>query len=142
MLNYNLRRNNRSIVFLEEPELNLYPTVQIDFVNWVMKKMRKSASNIVITTHCPYILPANDDLIMGGDIYANHKGEREVIRKLASALPIQSLVKFDEVASYYFASDGRVRDIRDTETRSVGAEYLDDASERTSNIYNELCNLL
>ncbi len=142
VLNYNLRRNHRSIVLLEEPELNLYPTVQIDFVNWVMKKMRKSESNMVITTHSPYILTAIDDLIMGGDIYANHKEESGVIRKLASVLPIQSLVKFDEVASYYFGNDGCVRDIRDMETRSVGAEYLDDASERTSNIYNELCNLL
>lgn len=142
VLNHNLRRKNRSLVLLEEPELNLYPTVQIDFMNWVMRKMRKSDGNMVITTHSPYILTAIDDLIMGGDVYANHKGEREVIKKLASVLPIQSLVKFDEVASYYFGADGRVKDICDTETRSVGAEYLDDASERTSNIYNELCNLL
>lgn len=104
--------------------------------------MRKSQSNLVITTHSPYILTAIDDLIMGGDVYTGHKGEKEVIRKLASILPIQALINFDDVASYYFDGNGYVKDICDKDTRSVGTEYLDDASERTSYIYNELCNLL
>lgn len=143
VLNHKLRPGgNRSLILLEEPELNLYPTVQIDFMNWVMTKMRKSQSNLVITTHSPYILTAIDDLIMGGDVYTGHKGEKEVIRKLASILPIQALINFDDVASYYFDGNGYVKDICDKDTRSVGAEYLDDASERTSYIYNELCNLL
>lgn len=108
-----------------------------------MGKIKSTQNNIVITTHSPYILTAIDDLIMGYEAYKKYENKsKEIIQKLSNLLPIGSLIDFEDVASYYFDRDGNVKEIRDTETRSVGAEYLDEASEKTSCIFNELSNIL
>lgn len=142
VLEFNLRTSAKNFILIEEPELNLYPTVQLDLINWIMKKMSNSRSSIVITTHSPYILTAIDDLIMGYDIYNKNRTQPEIRNKIATLLPKDSLISFDEISSYFFAENGIIKDILDKETRSVGAEYLDEASERTSHIFNELSNLL
>lgn len=143
VLEYHLNKSNNNLILIEEPELNLYPTVQLDLINWIMGKMRYVDSNsIVITTHSPYILTAIDDLIMGYDIYNKNRNQPEIITKIATLLPKYSLIDFNNISSYFFAENGIIKDIRDKETRSVGAEYLDEASERTSHIFNELSNLL
>lgn len=142
VLEFNLRTSAKNFILIEEPELNLYPTVQLDLINWIMKKMNNSRSSIVITTHSPYILTAIDDLIMGYDIYNKNRTQPEIRNKIATLLPKDSLISFDEISSYFFAENGIIKDILDKETRSVGAEYLDEASERTSHIFNELSNLL
>lgn len=104
--------------------------------------MKKSRSSIVITTHSPYILTAIDDLIMGNDIYTQNQTQTDIIKKLATLLPTNSLINFNDVSSYFFTENGIIKNILDKETRSVGAEYLDEASERTSRIFNELSSLL
>lgn len=142
VLEYSLKAPAKNLILIEEPELNLYPTIQLDLINWIMGRMKKSRSNLVITTHSPYILTAIDDLIMGNDIYTQNQTQPDIIKKLSTLLPIDSLINFNEVSSYFFAENGIIKDILDKETRSVGAEYLDEASERTSHIFNELSNLL
>ena len=52
-----------------------------------------------------------------------------------------ALIEFNEVSSYFFHSDGTVNDIRDTELKSLGAEYIDSASNDLGNIFDELCNI-
>lgn len=79
---------------------------------------------------------------MGYDAYLKHEKNDAIREKIGTLLPIKSLINFDDVASYYFDKGGYIRSIRDVETRSVGAEYLDEASEKTSHIFNELSNLL
>lgn len=142
VLEFNLRTSAKNFILIEEPELNLYPTVQLDLINWIMEKMIYSRSSIVITTHSPYILTAIDDLIMGYDVYNKNRTQPDIRKKIATLLPKNALIKFDEISSYFFAENGIIKDIMDKETRSVGAEYLDEASERTSHIFNELSNLL
>lgn len=142
VLEYYLRAPARNLILIEEPELNLYPTIQLDLINWIMGKMKKSRSNIVITTHSPYILTAIDDLIMGNDIYTQNQTQPDIIKKLGTLLPTNSLINFNDVSSYFFTENGIIKNILDKETRSVGAEYLDEASERTSRIFNELSSLL
>lgn len=143
VLEDNIKLNSNNLILIEEPELNLYPTVQLDLMNWIMGKIKSTQNNIVITTHSPYILTAIDDLIMGYEAYKKYENKsKEIIQKLSNLLPIGSLIDFEDVASYYFDRDGNVKEIRDTETRSVGAEYLDEASEKTSCIFNELSNIL
>ena len=142
VLEDNSKSDSNNLILIEEPELNLYPSVQLELINWIMGKIVTTNNKIVITTHSPYILTAVDDLIMGQDAYSKHEQNNGIIEKLKTLLPTESLVNFSDVASYYFDKEGSVKNIRDVETRSVGAEYLDEASEKTSYIFNELSNLL
>ena len=41
----------------------------------------------------------------------------------------------------FFHSDGTVKDIRDTDIKSLGAEYIDTASDKLGYIFDELCNI-
>ena len=53
-----------------------------------------------------------------------------------------ALIDFDDVSSYFFHSDGTVKDIRDTDIKIFwGAEYIDTASDKLGYIFDELCNI-
>lgn len=52
-----------------------------------------------------------------------------------------ALIDFNDVSSYFFRIDGNVIDIRDTELKSLGAEYIDEASNELGYIFDELCNI-
>lgn len=52
-------RNNYCEIFLEEPELNLFPPTQISLVEWILDKTKgEHPCNLFIATHSPYILTA------------------------------------------------------------------------------------
>ncbi len=138
VFNHYIDDSKGRLFIVEEPELNLFPTTQVSLVEWMMKKMRKSDSKIVITTHSPYILSTLDNLIYANEISRNRKG---IDTKLAKLLPSMALVDFNEVSSHYFAADGVVKDIIDSENKSVGAEYIDEASNSSSKLFNDLWDL-
>ncbi len=47
---------NHSEIFLEEPENNLFPPTQCQFVNWLLEKIGKHNDMLFVATHSPYIL--------------------------------------------------------------------------------------
>lgn len=53
-----LLQNDHSEIFLEEPENNLFPPTQCQFVNWILERMStKTRHNFLfVTTHSPYVL--------------------------------------------------------------------------------------
>lgn len=46
----------RSEIFLEEPEDNLFPPTQFQFVDWVTECIRTHNDTLFIATHSPYVL--------------------------------------------------------------------------------------
>lgn len=130
----------KQILVIEEPELNLFPTSQYLLVDWIIKKMSQSNGNIVITTHSPYVLSTIDNLILAQEILKK-KNTPSITRKIKKLIPSMALIDFDDVSSYFFHSNGTVKDIRDRELKSLGAEYIDEASNDLGRIFNELCNL-
>ncbi|OAV73136.1 hypothetical protein Barb6_00526 [Bacteroidales bacterium Barb6] len=133
----------RRIIIIEEPELNLFPTTQVALMEWMMGKMKKSKGSIVITTHSPYILSAIDNLILANEVAtkATNNKDKKRLKKLEKLLPSMALVDFNEVSSYLFSSNGIVKDIADKELKLLGAEYIDEASNKTSKLFNDLCKL-
>lgn len=47
---------DHSEIFLEEPEDNLFPPTQCQFVNWVLEKIALHNDMLFIATHSPYVL--------------------------------------------------------------------------------------
>ena len=104
--------------------------------------MRKSKGKIVITTHSPYVLSTIDNLIFGYKILAETKDKKTTVaKKIKEIIPSWSLVNFKEVSSYFFSSDGIVKPIKDNDLKTIGAEYIDEASDILSFTFNELCKL-
>ena len=132
----------KQILVIEEPELNLFPISQVYLIDWIIKKMRKSKGKIVITTHSPYALSTIDNLIFGYKILAETKDKKTTVaKKIKEIIPSWSLVNFKEVSSYFFSSDGIVKPIKDNDLKTIGAEYIDEASDILSFTFNELCKL-
>jgi predicted ATP-dependent endonuclease of OLD family len=137
----NIKNKGGQLLVIEEPELNLFPTTQVALINWIMKNMRESEGRIVITTHSPYILSTIDNLILANEVFIKNKNNEKTLMELEKLLPSMALVNFDDVSSYFFESNGKVSDIADHELKSIGAEHIDDASNQSGALFNQLCKL-
>jgi len=136
---YSVNEYRRNIV-IEEPELNLFPTLQVALIKKMIEKIGLSSTNLVITTHSPYILSVFDNLIYAYDVYSKalRKMDVEKLERIVKFFSPNGLVCFDDVAAYSFDDNGIVTYINDAETRSTGAYALDTASNETTNVFNVL----
>ena len=123
-------------IIIEEPELNLFPTLQVMLVNKMVERLKTAVANLVITTHSPYILSVFDNLIYTKDVYDRADDERK--EKVAALVNPDAMISYDDIAAYSFDDRGVVNFINDLETRSTGAYALDAASTETANVFNEL----
>lgn len=53
---YNYINVDHSEIFLEEPEDNLFPPTQCQFVNWILEKIEGHNDMLFVATHSPYTL--------------------------------------------------------------------------------------
>lgn len=61
------RASLKPLIFIEEPESHLHPTIQIKIMN-IFSELIKKGAKLVITTHSNYIFNAANNLILNGDI--------------------------------------------------------------------------
>ena len=123
-------------IIIEEPELNLFPTLQVQLVQRMIEKLKNVSANLVITTHSPYILSVFDNLIYAKDVY--DRADEQHKKKVTALVNADAMISFDDVAAYSFDDNGIVTYTNDAETRSTGAYALDTASTETANVFNEL----
>ena len=128
-------------MIIEEPEAHLYPGLQSKVVEFISYFANVNDSAIFITTHSPYVLSVVDNLILAQEILKKSNKKKLVLSKIKELIPSMALIDFDDVSSYFFHSDGTVKDIRDTDIKSLGAEYIDTASDKLGYIFDELCNI-
>lgn len=123
-------------IIIEEPELNLFPTLQVRLVQKMVERLKTAVANLVITTHSPYILSVFDNLIYAKDVY--DRADEAHKEQVASLVSTDAMISFDDVAAYSFDDNGIVTYSNDAETRSTGAYSLDEASTETANVFNQL----
>jgi hypothetical protein len=124
-------------VLIEEPELNLFPTAQIELINNIVKSVYDphKVSSLVITTHSPYVLNAINNLAFA---FVAGGYDSDQANKL---IPKESWINPDHLQAYYF-SDGKVLDIKDKNNRLIIAEEIDNASNETSEMLYKLSELI
>ena len=137
--NFNSIRNN--ILIVEEPELNLYPTMQVKLMESILSKIENSLGTLVVTTHSPYILSVFDNLILANEILNKSRYDKAVKEKIKQITKTDLTIHFNDVSSYLFKNDGNVVNIRDNDLKTVGAEQIDQASNYLSDIFEDLCNI-
>lgn len=140
---YGIKNHSLGTAIIEEPELNLFPTLQVDLVNNLVAQLNQTKANLLITTHSPYILSVLDNLIYANDVYQKAKAadNKEQIQRIEKLVNSSMLINYDEVAAYLCKDDGVVERMNDDEMRNTGAYALDKASTITSHIFNELMDI-
>ena len=133
---YNSLNAYKRSIIIEEPELNLFPSLQVALIMKMMELFNQSKNSLVVTTHSPYILSVFDNLIYAKDVYDRADDKRK--EKVTALVNADAMINFDDITAYSFDDNGIVTYINDAETRSTGAYALDTASNETANVFNEL----
>ncbi|MDN4164434.1 AAA family ATPase [Cytophagales bacterium LB-30] len=127
----------RNFVAVEEPELNLYPTVQKELVEHLIQKTQSAKDKIIITTHSPYVLTTLDNLIQAKNTADKKPEMKGAVEELVSP---KRWLDFKNVSSYYFEK-GKCKSTLDKESRSIGASNIDDVSISLGNTYEKLLEI-
>jgi predicted ATPase len=110
-------------LIIEEPEAHLFPSSQVEILNFIASQCRSSGSNIFFTTHSPYMLSALNNCI------------------LRSTKNIDVGISIKNVSAYAIIN-GTVESIVDKEIGIISAEYIDSVSDDINNEFSELMNVV
>lgn len=141
VVDYCLKQNYFCSFVLEEPEISLFPTNQLELVRFIISKINqeKGIENLIITTHSPYILSILNVSILAGKILDMNP---ELSNELATVLkPEYHLLPSDiEVFSLGKHINGSVecQSILDSSTGLIKGNYLDAVSSIISDDFNQL----
>ncbi|WOO36071.1 AAA family ATPase [Anaerocolumna sp. AGMB13020] len=131
----------KSFIVIEEPEAHLFPIAQKEIINLIALLVNTTDSQVVITTHSPYILTSINILLYSWKV--------ENSKKIQSELTI--IPKSIRLSSYKFAAyviENRAHDnnfimqsLLDNETGLIDTEYIDKVSEITNDDLEKLIEL-
>lgn len=114
-----LEKQNVFIV-IEEPEAHLFPEAQKEVSNLIALMSNVENSQVIITTHSPYILASINNLILANKVGSQNE---EVSAKINKKL----WIKRDKVYAA-LVTNGQVKDIIDNELNIIQQENIDSVS--------------
>ena len=125
-------------LFIEEPEENLFPQTQNELVKWFAELMNNGGNHsLFIATHSPYVMSAFNNLIQAGDVIEEFPEKKESVDQI---IGYNLSLSYDDVAAFAIA-DGTVHSIKDEELRLISPSELDTASDKISEVFNQLIQL-
>jgi len=131
---------NKQDVFriIEEPEAHLYPLAQKKLIELMAMVLNYTDSQIIITTHSPYILSVVNNLIFAKSIHTL-KGESSVAVN-GFELPENSLIDPEKFRAYGIKNkdEWEFISIFDTATNLINQNYLDEISEIVGDEFNAM----
>lgn len=125
---------NYSSLFIEEPELNLFPSTQKDLLYFIISQVKKKDHKLFFTTHSPYILYALNNCIMGWLVKDNIP--QDIANQLES---FKSWIDPNEVSAWQI-ENGSLVSIQERHTNSVGKHYFNKIMNETMNEYYTMLN--
>jgi predicted ATPase len=134
-----LQENNPHTFIIEEPEANLFPTAQNEIIRYLVSvcNVKFPESELVITTHSPYILSTFNNLLFG---YTTRKKHPSKYLEIDSILSESFLINPDDFNAYYL-SNGGVTEIFNATTGVIAENVLDDVSEDLAGERDELMDI-
>jgi len=132
---------------IEEPEAHLYPVAQKNLIELMATVVNSSESQIIITTHSPYILSVFNNLLYATKVAKLNKSKQKEVNEI---IPEFAQLNPNEFRAYslknksktYIDDDLRYCEpIFDKETGMIAQNYLDDVSEELGDDFDRLYNI-
>lgn len=124
----NITHAHYTNIIIEEPELNLFPHTQIEFLYALLKMFKSDRDTMVITTHSPYLLFALNNCLMGG-LVGSRIGEAQKKQMLSHEVWIDP-----KMVSVYELYDGELKPIQDGDGILLN-NYLNKAHQQLASEY-------
>lgn len=146
---YLLYENQKSFRIIEEPEAHLFPKAQKKLIELLALAINKTQSQVIITTHSPYVLSIFNNLLMYSEVAKNKPNALENIEKHFGTTGLDKSQNErinllpSEVRAYALASGEEVycHSILDEETGLIGENYLDTITEELNDDFDTLYSL-
>lgn len=123
---------------VEEPELNLFPTIQKQVISKLVQTTNKEGgASLVITTHSPYVLSILNNFLYAFQVGNAGKHDRGLTTEV---IPENTWLNPKRFAAYYL-SDGSARSLINPETRLISENELDDVSEELADEFDSLVEI-
>ena len=129
-----------SSFIIEEPEQNLYPETQRDFVYFLLKNINNKERNhqVLLTTHSPFILYALNNCMMGYRVSENLEEDEK-----RNLLSYNSWINPDLVSVWEIdKSKGTLIDIKDPKTGTISKNFFNQFTNELMNEYYEMLSVL
>ena len=120
---------NGKTLYIEEPEAHLFPVTQRRVVELLATVYNADPvrSQLVVTTHSPYILTALNNLLQAGRLAGELGGNASALKRLHRVVPKTRLLSAGDVSAYYF--DGMTARSIMTDDGLIEAAEIDSVSE-------------
>ncbi len=145
---YIVNENQPSFRVIEEPEAHLYPKAQKILMELLVLMVHATDSQLIITTHSPYILSIFNNLLMYSKLL---KGEQQHLTLVNAHFETQNLdgkeeriyLFPDEFQGYAMSLENEVfcHSLLDAETGLIGDNFLDEITEDLNNDFDVLYRL-
>lgn len=122
---------------IEEPEAHLYPMAQKHLVELFAVVLNKTDSQIILTTHSPYILSVLNNLLFARRVVDKNS---EVFSEVNEILPEMCWLD-PRATNVYFLKDGHCRSIFDDSIGLIDQNSLDEISEELGADFEELYDI-
>ena len=117
-----------TFLIIEEPEAHLYPNAQLELVKLISLVVNMTGSEILVTTHSPYILSSFNILTSSGKIEGD---------EVEGIVDKEYRIKPNNIGAYKIENGG-CRDIFDHEESMILSEEIDAVSACINDTFNEL----
>lgn len=122
LLIFSIILNNQKVyMVIEEPEAHLFPTAQNDILELIMLMINVTSSQVIITTHSPYILSSANLLMYSSYVEGKNKENSDII-------DYDYRINEKNVSAYMLKNHVAI-DIMDRDTNMIEAEKIDSISE-------------
>jgi predicted ATPase len=123
--------NQKVFIVIEEPEAHLFPEAQKEISNLIALTSNLDNSQVIITTHSPYILASINNLILANKV--GSQNAQEVGKRINKNLWINR----DKVYAA-LVKNGQVEDIIDKVLNIIQQERIDEVSKEINNEFDFL----
>lgn len=130
-----IKRQRTFIV--EEPELSLYPLTQKNLIEYISQKCNEINSDLIITTHSPYVLSSFQNLLFADKIVDEIPDSIKEVTKIVNQ---NMFVKGSNFTCYFF-DNGEAQDIYNPKTKLINDNRLDDVSEEIASDFDALMDI-
>lgn len=127
-------------LFIEEPEISLFPQAQYDLISYLTMLFlspKKNHLRYVFSTHSPYILSALN-CFLKASILAKEKPY--LVEDIANIIPKNNWLHTDSL-SVFLIENENIKSIMNAETGLIAAEKIDGVSECIGSIFDQLIDL-